>query len=41
MAHCLECFFGPDPSYHQARRRFIYKTTAADADREEPVCLAS
>jgi len=41
MAHCLECFFGPDPSYHQARRRFIYKTTAADADTEEPVCLAS
>jgi putative two-component system hydrogenase maturation factor HypX/HoxX len=22
----LKSFFGPDPSYHQARRRFVYKT---------------
>jgi putative two-component system hydrogenase maturation factor HypX/HoxX len=26
LAKCLECFFGPDPSYHQARKRFVYKT---------------
>ena len=25
LAQCLECFFGPDPSYHEARRRFVYK----------------
>jgi putative two-component system hydrogenase maturation factor HypX/HoxX len=41
LAHCLECFFGPDPSYHQARRRFVHKTAAADAVREEPACIAS
>ena len=40
MAHCLECFFGPDPSYHQARRRFIHKITGADIITEEPACLA-
>ena len=25
LARCLECFFGPDPRYHDARRRFVYK----------------
>ena len=25
LARCHACFFGPDPSYHQARRRFVYK----------------
>jgi putative two-component system protein, hydrogenase maturation factor HypX/HoxX len=25
LARCHACFFGPDPSYHQARRRFLYK----------------
>jgi putative two-component system hydrogenase maturation factor HypX/HoxX len=25
LARSRECFFGPDPSYHQARRRFVYK----------------
>ena len=39
MSHCLECFFGPDFSYHQARRRFVYKT-AADIVREEPARIA-
>jgi putative two-component system protein, hydrogenase maturation factor HypX/HoxX len=39
MSHCLECFFGPDPSYHQARRRFIHKT-AADIVSEEPSRIA-
>ena len=35
LERCLECFFGPDPSYHQARRRFIHKLTAANAARGE------
>jgi putative two-component system hydrogenase maturation factor HypX/HoxX len=25
LARSYECFFGPDPSYHEARRRFVYK----------------
>jgi putative two-component system hydrogenase maturation factor HypX/HoxX len=25
LARCHACFFGADPSYHQARRRFLYK----------------
>jgi putative two-component system hydrogenase maturation factor HypX/HoxX len=25
LARSRECFFGPDPSYHEARRRFVYK----------------
>ena len=25
LARCRECFFGPNPSYHEARRRFVYK----------------
>lgn len=29
----------PDPSYHQARRRFIHKTAAADTVTEETACL--
>jgi putative two-component system hydrogenase maturation factor HypX/HoxX len=28
LARCHECFFGPDRSYHQARRRFVYKQPA-------------
>lgn len=39
MSRCLECFFGPDFSYHQARRRFVYKT-AADVVRQEPARIA-
>jgi putative two-component system hydrogenase maturation factor HypX/HoxX len=31
LARCLECFYGPDPSYHAARRRFVFKLPAADA----------
>jgi putative two-component system protein, hydrogenase maturation factor HypX/HoxX len=43
LARCHECFFGPDPSYHDARRRFVYKqpeirrrapTTTAPTDRQ-------
>ena len=25
LARCRECFFGPDRSYHDARRQFVYK----------------
>jgi putative two-component system hydrogenase maturation factor HypX/HoxX len=25
LARCHACFFGPDRSYHEARRRFVYK----------------
>jgi putative two-component system hydrogenase maturation factor HypX/HoxX len=25
LARSRECFFGPDPGYHEARRRFVYK----------------
>jgi putative two-component system protein, hydrogenase maturation factor HypX/HoxX len=25
LARSSECFFGPDPGYHRARRRFVYK----------------
>ena len=28
MARSHECFFGADRSYHEARRRFVYKTGA-------------
>jgi putative two-component system protein, hydrogenase maturation factor HypX/HoxX len=28
LARCHECFFGRDGSYHEARRRFIYKVPA-------------
>ena len=32
LTRCHECFFGADPSYHQARRRFVYKLNAARSD---------
>ena len=28
LAKSHECFFGPDPSYHDARRRFVHKLGA-------------
>jgi putative two-component system hydrogenase maturation factor HypX/HoxX len=28
LARSHECFFGRDRSYHEARRRFVYKTGA-------------
>jgi putative two-component system protein, hydrogenase maturation factor HypX/HoxX len=31
LARCLECFYGPDPSYHNARRRFVHKLAAREA----------
>jgi putative two-component system hydrogenase maturation factor HypX/HoxX len=32
LARCDECFFGADTSYHEARRRFVYKLGATDSD---------
>jgi putative two-component system hydrogenase maturation factor HypX/HoxX len=29
LARSADCFFGSDPSYHEARRRFVYKLGAA------------
>jgi putative two-component system hydrogenase maturation factor HypX/HoxX len=40
MARCHECFFGPDPAYHEARRRFVYKLPTPDIARDEPVRVA-
>ena len=31
LEHCLECFFGRDRSYHDARQRFVYKLQAPQA----------
>jgi putative two-component system hydrogenase maturation factor HypX/HoxX len=31
LARSRECFFGPDPSYHEARRRFVHKLAPSDA----------
>jgi putative two-component system hydrogenase maturation factor HypX/HoxX len=31
LARCRECFFGADTSYHEARRRFVYKLDEAGA----------
>jgi putative two-component system hydrogenase maturation factor HypX/HoxX len=31
LARSHECFFGPDPSYHLARRRFVYKLASPAA----------
>ena len=28
LAQMERCFFGPDPSYHEARRRFVFKAAA-------------
>jgi putative two-component system protein, hydrogenase maturation factor HypX/HoxX len=36
MAHAHDCFFGPDPSYHEARRRFTRKLGAAQASPAQP-----
>jgi putative two-component system protein, hydrogenase maturation factor HypX/HoxX len=40
MARCHECFFGPDPAYHHARRGFVYKLPAPDTASEEPSRVA-
>jgi putative two-component system protein, hydrogenase maturation factor HypX/HoxX len=45
LARSHECFFGPDRSYHEARRRFVYKlgavcAVAPPAAAPEPVPTA-
>ena len=40
LARCHQCFFGPVPDYHEARRRFVYKLPAPDTARVEPARLA-
>ena len=37
LARCQECFFAPDHTYHEARRRFVYKLGGASADGPRPV----
>ncbi len=32
LAQSHTCFFGPESGYHQARRRFVYKTATAHTD---------
>ena len=42
LARSRECFFGPDPSYHLARRRFVHKLGPAHAriPRVDPARVA-
>jgi putative two-component system hydrogenase maturation factor HypX/HoxX len=39
LARSHECFFGPDRSYHQARRRFVYKLGTASASTSSVAAL--
>src|ERR1700733_1719776 len=41
LARCHQCFFGPDPAYHHARKRFVYKQPTRDTAREERARVAS
>ncbi len=41
LARCHQCFFGPDPAYHEARKRFVYKLPTRDTAREERARVAS
>ena len=36
MARAYECFFGPDRSHHEARRRFTRKLGAAETTAAHP-----
>ena len=36
MARSHQCFFGPDPSYHEARRRFARKLGASETTSVQP-----
>jgi putative two-component system protein, hydrogenase maturation factor HypX/HoxX len=40
LARCHRSFFGPDPGYHEARQRFVYKVAPGDDASEEPARLA-
>jgi putative two-component system protein, hydrogenase maturation factor HypX/HoxX len=35
------CFFGPDPSYHEARRQFVHKTGAANVAPAVPATVTA
>ena len=35
LARCRGCFYGPDPSYHRARRRFVNKLPALPATLDQ------
>jgi len=41
MTRSGRCFFGPDRSYHEARRRFVYKSRAAAASLGRPEAQAA
>jgi putative two-component system hydrogenase maturation factor HypX/HoxX len=41
LARSHECFFGPDPSYHEARRRFVYKAPAGPARARDAAARAA
>ena len=36
LARSYRCFFGPDPSYHEARHRFVHKLGSGGEDQETP-----
>jgi putative two-component system protein, hydrogenase maturation factor HypX/HoxX len=40
LARCHQCFFGPNPAYHHARRRFVYKLPTTVVASEEPRSVA-
>jgi putative two-component system protein, hydrogenase maturation factor HypX/HoxX len=41
MTRSRRCFFGADRSYHEARRRFVYKSRAASASLGRPEAKAA
>jgi putative two-component system hydrogenase maturation factor HypX/HoxX len=41
LARSHACFFGPDPSYHEARRRFVYKSAGPVPARAAAACVAA
>ena len=40
LAHCHQCFFGPNTGYHDARQRFVYKLPARETADQQPARLA-
>jgi len=40
LVRCRQSFFGPDPGYHDARRRFVYKLAERDNARDESARIA-
>jgi putative two-component system protein, hydrogenase maturation factor HypX/HoxX len=41
LARSHECFFGPDRSYHEARRRFVYKLSVSPPSGQQPISPAA